>query len=85
MQTLELKRTKLTVKLDGQAYELSVPNVSEVQGYTSRLKEAEEKGQEFNLMCDFLQERGLPSEVAKTLELSHVKLISDNLFGLKKN
>lgn len=82
---LELKRKIVNVKLDGKSYALTVPNLREAESYQEKVNLADKEGKYFDLVCDFLKDRGLPEDVVSSLEIDHVNLIIENLLGVKKN
>jgi hypothetical protein len=82
---LELKRKVVNVKLDGQSYALTVPNLKEVEKYSSEAKDVSDPHKNLSILCSFLEKRGLPKAVVESLEVEHLNLLIDNLMGLKKS
>ena len=80
---IEIKQLeKLKVNFLGTVYELTKPNRILVKPVQEKLKNA--KGEELDVLCDFLVSSGLPQEVADQLQLEHIQQIFEGLVGSKK-
>lgn len=77
---LELKRSKLPVKLDGEVYELSYAKVSQLKEISSAKKE-----DAVDMTINFIVSAGMPREVVENLEADHINAIVEALTGAKKN
>ena len=77
---LEIKRKKLTVKIDGVVYELHRAKVMQLK----ELSKQTEGVEGIEKTIDFIVQSGLPREVVESLEAEHIGLVMEELTGSKK-
>ena len=73
-------RSVLKVKIEGEAYDLHAPTVSQTEKFQKELK-----GQEDDQMGAFmslLEELGLPKTITQKLDVVQVRKLSDGLLGM---
>lgn len=81
---LEIKqKTKLTVKIYDQSYEMNKPTFSQVANMQLKIEEEGEKKALF-IMRDFIHALGLPLEVIDELEVDQVISLIQYVSGDKK-
>lgn len=83
---LELKRTELKVKLDGNVHSLRKPTVVEVEGLNLKIDKLEKNSVEsFKLMKSFVSEMGMPEDVIDGMETDQFVTLVEYITGSKKN
>jgi hypothetical protein len=80
---LELKKSVLEVKVDGQVYQIKFPTIKKIKSFQESLKSQGEP--DIGVTLDFLESLGLPKSVSEELEPSHLAAIIDTISGTKKN
>lgn len=76
------QKTKVTVEIYGQKFDLHKPTVSQVeelQKYTDM--EGKSQAEQFTLICGFLEVLGLPKDFSKDMELDHLIQLINYLSG----
>ena len=74
---MELKTKKFNLTLDGEAYELSFPTVSQVSVLDPKTVDIE-KVMALVISC------GLPKKVVENLQIDHLNAIVEGLMGKNK-
>jgi hypothetical protein len=80
---LELKKSVLELKIDGQVYTVKYPTLKAVKHFQEKTKDAGEASLDITL--EFLASLGLPVNVSEELEPSHLQTIIETISGSKKN
>ena len=81
---LDLKRTKIELKIDGNVLGLTRPSVSQFEQYQKDYTGVEESEQ-LNVMRSFFETLGMPKAIFDSLEIEHLQLIVEAISGQKKS
>ena len=79
---LDLNKTVINVKLDGQEYKIGAPTVRQSEKYQAKIDSKAAKGKELDAFIDLLGELGLPRDVSENLDVVQIKKLSEGLLGL---
>jgi hypothetical protein len=81
---LELKKSVLAVKVDGQEYQIKFPTIKTIKMFQDKVKSLGGEN-DLEATLDFLASLGLPKEIGEELEPAHLASIIDVISGSKKN
>lgn len=83
-EILEVPKEK--IKIFGKEFEVEKPSVHSVMTLQSKLKDISEDSVEtFNVMCGWIGELGVDSEVVKKLKVNQLTMLIEHLTDSKKN
>ena len=78
--SFEVERSKITVKIYGQSYELTKPKVKQVK----EVQEASKEKDQIKAMIDLMEMLGLPRDVTEEMEMDHLSQLLAYLGDSKK-
>ena len=76
---MDLSSRILSLKWNGNEYNVKHPSVKQHMAYTTQLQK--KKGKEVEVLIDFLDGLGLPKECSMEMELSHLQQVVGALTG----
>ncbi len=82
---MKLVRTVFEIEIDDKKFELRKPTFKESQQYRESLLKLGTDGDAAQVMKEFLEKLGLPSDVFDGLEFDHITQLMDAVTGSKKN
>ena len=77
---MELVSEKMTVKFDGQVYELGYPTVKQIKELDKKKDDVD-----VNAVCDLVVSCGMPKDVVENLQALHLNKIVEALMGKKQS
>jgi len=83
VQEFELKRTKMSITVYGQKFEVKKPTVREIENFQSQL--SSEETNDMETMTSFLVSLGFNADIIKDMEMDHFMDLLSYLTGVKKN
>jgi hypothetical protein len=86
VESLEIKeRTKLSVKIYGQDFQVMKPNVMQTRAVLQKITALEDSTLSTDVWISFLCELGFEKELLETMEPDHLLKVIDFVTGVKKN
>lgn len=85
METLDLTRKRINVKIGTETYRVLVPSARQVEQFDKVYKTVkDDQSKNLDLIFKFLNNLGLPTEVAEHLDIESLTILLEHLSGAKK-
>lgn len=75
-------KVRFNVKYDGQSYSLTAPTVLQAQTFQKWM--SDKPGNEVECFLQLVDKLGLPRDVAESMDLNQLKLLSEKLLGMNE-
>ena len=72
-------------ELRGETYKVDLPSFDASEKLMKKQEGLESDSDYVPLMLEFLEELGLPKDVARSMQINHLTYLIDRLLGRKKN
>jgi len=80
---LKLEKTKSSIDLYGEVFELRCVSVSDSEALSKSLKDLKEE-EELPMLVKFLDDLGLPEAKTQSMEVAHLKQVIEYIMPSKK-